>query len=81
LKRLKAEEHFAEFQKEADLLWYDIFCIFQLFSSSLKDPHIVQYYGIFADRGHYIVTELMTRGDAKELLKKQTFTVQQITQM
>ena len=52
--------------------------------SSLKNTNIVQYYGTYIDnnRFQYIVTELMTKGDAREfLIKNNSVTILELTQM
>jgi len=61
LKKLKDQDHFEEFKKEAVTL------------SSLAHPNVVQFLGIFTgeDGTQYIVTEYMPKGSIHDILKKE----------
>ena len=52
-------------------------------SSSLKHEHIVQYYGTFVANGNrqFIVTELMTRGDAQDMIKNSSLSTKDLVKM
>ena len=63
------EEYFSLFKKELTVLM------------ALKHPQIIQYFGTFSDREHYIVMEYMEAGDLQKVLQKRSFSEQELLKL